>query len=795
MALGIAANTAIFAIVDELNFKPLRLPKVQEVYWVGVENLQTRNRQFVQIPDFMTWLAEPQQGVAAISAVSYGSALIQIPGRATFAAGRRVSPGYAAVYRINMALGRWIEETDNTTEHGASIVVISHHLWRNWFDASPDVLTHGTLYVRSGIPDRRPYQIVGVAPAGFGDGTDVWFPIGRPRLLTSEELARSHQKVQPGVNVVVRTTTGSDPARVAERLTAAISARAATATPDSPTGSVRLELARSRNELLAGTGYTILGFSALIFLAACANLSNMLLARATDREGELAVRLSLGATRLEVFRALMTEAAIVCMTASALGLGLGILALRLFTTAFPSLELDYWRRVSLELTPDWRMFVLAAGAGAAAAIFVGLASLWRSSRVSLSTRLASAGPSVVARSEGRTLRTLFVSVQITAAVLLLIAAGMFLENAGKRLDTRLLFNTSGLLAARVELPPEYDQSRGTRFFDQVLARVRTLDGVEVAGLTDALPGGSAPFPRSANGGLKAEPPKLSASGIRRFDAAWAFVSPSFTDTIGLRLIRGRNLLGTDEAGSLPVAVLSETAADGLWPGEDPLGKRIMCCRAAESLTVVGVVSDPVRSSDQTAVTGPGTFVFLPASQHFTRAMLVVLRSRDPMGQVDALRQAIVAQDDSVPIFDVAPVDHTQFAQDASERAARLLARALGGIAFGIAVLGIYAVVSYFAIRRRREFGLRLAVGSTRGQIIKLVVDHAIHMVLIGLVPGVLLASWGTHVFQEDLVRFQSTSLVPWISVPLLILVTGILAAYVPARRAARVDPNRALKEN
>jgi hypothetical protein len=247
-------------------------------------------------------------------------------------------------------------------------------------------------------------------------------------------------------------------------------------------------------------------------------------------------------------------------------------------------------------------------------------------------------------------------------------------------------------------------------------------------------------------------------------------------------------------------LVTDSAAKRLWPDEDPLGKRLACCGATYLRRVIGVVPDPVGARDRAPTlnvgeamsqlsgdNGQGIFVFLPAAQHYSPTMLVVLRSDAPRAMEQPLRNVIAAIDPAVPVFSAGPVNATQFARTGSEKSVRLLAGALGFIALAIAVFGVYAVVSYFVSRRSREFGLRLALGSTRRQIAKLVVDYAIHVVLVGLLPGVLLASWGTRVFQAELQGLHPNGLTVWIFVPILMLAAGVVAAYVPARRAAKVD--------
>jgi hypothetical protein len=471
--------------------------------------------------------------------------------------------------------------------------------------------------------------------------------------------------------------------------------------------------------------------------------------------------------------------------------------LELFADAVPAFYTNYWRSVRLDLSLDLRVLGYAAGAGALAALVVGAGSLWRSNRSSLLTRLAASGTAVVAKTEGRTLRTMLVAVQVSAAVLLLIATGMLLESTSRQLDRRILFDTGSLVTARIELPDEYDESRGAHFFNQLLERVHAIDGVSAAALADALPGGETPVPHHGQGGIIGEAPGEGLGGVpTRLDGYWAHASPELLDTLGLSLVHGRGIEHTDVEGAGPVAVVTDSAARRLWPGQDAVGKRITCCGQPYLRTVVGVTSDPVTSRGtaqamdvgasmaEQAEGGPGTYVFVPAAQHYRPNMIVAIRTMSEDTVVSRLRQAVIALDPSVPLFNAGPAHATQFARASAERSVRTVAGALGAVAFSIAVLGVFAVVSYFVSRRTREFGLRLALGATRGQITKLVVDHSIHMVLIGLLPGVLFASLGTRYFQLELQKLRPSGLTMWIAVPLLMLIAVLSPRGCPpgARR-------------
>jgi len=817
LATGIASVTTIFAVVDKIVFEPVRAATHPNVYKIGS----------FSVPVFETLHANLPEGVDAVTAFEVvWDRLIQIPGRAERADVWRIGGGYSKVLSAGAMAGRWISDTDNVGgeidpkitieghqfplvlgQLGADVAVISHRLWKEWFNASLDVVTRGSIQV-----DGRPMQIVGVAAAGFEPTIDVWTPFGRRRPLTREELELQKtmkpsawigtypQPGPPTIRTMVRVEPATPLAVVSARLAAATQVRMSTRDLVSFPDNVDVRILR--------TGYVILGFAALIFVAACANLGNMLFARATDREGELATRMALGASRWTIFGLLFSETVIICAAAAAIGLGASIAALRMFASAVPAFQISYWQSVRLDLAPDWRIVSLAIVAGAIAAVAVGLGSLRRSSRVSLLVRLAAASSAVVTRNEGRALRTLLVAIQVTAAVLLLITTGMLLENTSKRLNRRLMFNTSPVTGATVELPGTYDESRGQHFFEQLVARVRSIDGVSAAAVADALPGGEAPSPQGGMSAIATSPPERGLSGVQlRLDGSWIHVSPGLLDTLGIRLVRGRDVTPADVAGSDPVVMVSEAAASALWPGQDPLGRPVWCCGARYARRVVGIVTNPVTVKNRpltlnlqeaiaSAVSGntAGAFVFLPATQQYKKRMLILARSDAPAALTQPLRDAVVSLDPAVPVFDAGPVDTTQFRQWKAERSVRLLAGILGFLSLAIAIMGVYAVVSYFVSRRTREFGLRLALGSSRGQIIKLVIDHAIHMVLIGLLPGVLLASWGTRVFQAELVSIHPNGLTAWILVPLLLLAAAVVAAYIPARRASRVEPIRTLKE-
>ncbi len=821
LALGIAATTTMFGLVDAVAFRPTAAARLSHVYL-----LRPSRAERLRFSDVSALARTPTPSVAAVaSALEAGAPLVQTEGRAEYVLAERVSGGYADVFGLHAQAGRWISPQDDR-EVNAAVVVISDRLWRDWFNGDQAIVGRATVTLDT------PHRVIGVAPAGFRGvqtglaPTEIWRPIGPP-VAPNPQSAQGRpvlRRLQP--LTFIRTRPEASHAQIVGEITTFLENQP---DPDRSVGAPVLEPAIEAMRVSAFATLTagVLACAALVFFAACANLANLLYARGTERSGELAVRRSLGATTGSLFGLTLAETGIIALAAAAVGLALAIGAASAFTAAFPTFRLARNRGLTIDLAPDYWIFLYAFGAGAAAALVVGLLSAWRASRVQVLRGIGGSVTSNVVSTSRRGLPLTFVSVQITAAVLLLIGAGLFFENTQSVLDRRVHYDTSQLTAARLRWTDQpltggaepaaalerlramttaerandtavrraAVSARREAFFSTLLERARALPGVDAASLTDALPGGTAPSPASRPGALQSAASPEAGGRPRNVNASWISVSPGFLETIGVPLVRGRAIQAADTHGAPLVAVLSRSAAEALWPDEDAIGKRINCClEYFQTLTVVGVAEDPVSSSDHSPWTRHANFVLLSAAQTGQSERFVLLRSAAPEGHTAPLRALIHGLDTRVPVFDAGPVDEFLLAGVAIARAQRAVTITLGLLALGIATFGIYGVVGYFVSRRMREFGLRLALGATPRQILKLVVDYAIHIVLIGLLPGVLLASLGTRLFEGRLSGLMPNGITMWVAAPTLVLAAGVLAGLLPARRAARVDPNVTLRE-
>ncbi len=826
LALGIGANTTFFGLVDAVVFRPTAIAHLDRVYALTQRDAtQSSRTQALRFMDAEALERTPPASVAAVASISLpsreGTSLAQIEGRAEYVLGERVTAGYSRVFDLNTQVGRWFTEDD--ANPGTAVAVISDRLWRQWFKGEREIVGRASITIGT------PHRIVGVAPPGFRGiqtglaPTEIWRPLVRPVPPPDRPGAAAYYAQSRSVITFVRARPGISAAQLTGDIVALLKGQPEV-DPAAATLAVRPGAEALRVSELVALAAGILSFSGLVFLAACANLTNMLYARGAERTGEIAVRRSLGASTRDIFGLFLGEAAIIALLAASLGLALALSATTAFASAFPTFRLAQNLGVTIDLSPDYRIFFFAFGAGSLAALAIGLLTAWHSSRVTVVRGIGAGTTTSVVSSRRRGLPLTFVSVQITVAVLLLIGAGLFLENTRAALDRRVHYDTSTLAAARIvwtapwedpmalrarlrAMPPAevsgyFEKQRAAQsarreeFFSTLVAGARALPGVESAALTDALPGGTAPAPQFAVSILQAADRPQNTTGVpRRLDGSWITVSPEFLDTIGVRVLKGRGIQPDDRFGTSRVAVLSRSAADGLWPNEDPIGRIIHCCRLErQPITVVGVAEDPVSSSDTSPWTRHSNFVLLPVAQSGQDERFIVVRAANAAGQVDAMRALIHTLDPNVPVFDAGPVDEFLLAGVALERAKRVLTVSLGLLALGLAMFGVYGVVGYFVSRRTREFGLRLALGAVPRQILKLVVDYAIHIILIGLLPGVLIASLGTRLFEHQIFGIMPNGITMWIAAPLLMLAAGVAAGLVPARRAARVDPNVTLRE-
>jgi predicted permease len=817
LALGIAAHTAFFSVVNAIALRPIPVARLDNVYNVQAVRPMGDREPAISLAGLRALERELPVDAVAVAAVGVEPVqrLLHAPGRSDERGIQTVSGGFAATFDLRAQHGRWISPDDDRDGALQPVAVISDRLWHEWFGADPGIVERRSITIF-----KTSFRIIGVAPAEFvglhartGMVADVWIPlaawlvavdVGPPHLevLSLNTFVRARAAAAGGAALpgAVHAILASQPGPKEPLPPDPTTRPRAVVLREKPTVSHALVPARNALESpeLNRVATVLLALSALVLLAASANFANLLFARNRARMGELAIRLSLGAGRWRAVRLLLGEAMLIGALVGVTGLALGLAFTSAFATTFPMLGIGRSQRLSFDLGPDAFVVLSVLAVAVLSAATVGLATAWRATRAQPVSVLASAsGLSSTATVRGGRSQVLLVAVQVTSAVLLVMAGGLFVERVRAELTGRrhIHYDPAPLTLASVNLSlHDYPESRGRVFFDRLLDDARALAGVERAVLTSGIPPGSRTVIQADDPpeGRAGEPPRIYTGFMR--------VSPGFFATVGLNLHAGRDFGPGDGPGAPLVAILSESAAGALWPGQDPLGKRLVIER--QTVTVVGVSPNLVSGltglreefpgSERFPATRPSNNVFLPFAQHYTPAMSVIIRSHG-QGQVAALRAAVYRIDEHVAVVRAATVSSLLDRIGALWAAATVMAT-LATVALAIALLGVYGVVSFFVSSRTREFGIRLALGATPRGLMKLVLDHALHHVLVGLLPAVFIAAIGSRLIESRQFDLMPNEISTWVTVPLLLVAAGIAAGYFPARRAARVDPNISLKE-
>lgn len=791
LALGTAFSTAVFGIVRAVALRIIPPVNLSHLWMIRVTNTMN-GWDRLGLP-----LREYQRLAPAFADARIQTAIsdireqmpISAAGRAERVQIEAVSGTYAQLFGLHAAAGRWINTADDQGD-GRAVAVISARLWRDWFAAA------GVIGRQSIEINGKPFGVIGVAADGFRGVQPAVTP---PELWIPE--AALHDVYPPRrdsrwfaahtVTAFLKPDSSVGRPELNTRLKTALAGGLLSRDPNRL--KARVEPAWMLYRELSAPAAIALALALLVLAAACANVANLLYARGSDIRGELAIRQSLGATRGQLVQVLLTEAILMGGAAGLLGYVAAAAAMRGFGALFPMFLLGRAHFAPLSLSADWRVCVCAAVSGTLSAAGIGAVTGVGASRCTPAVPLRNAGNmAVTTRSRSR---TVLVAVQVTAAMLLVMATGILLENAPANLSARVLYDAAPLTAAGVDLAPYgYNETTASVFFERLLASSRTVPGVDGAALASAIPGGAGSEAPEIM--YLVAPTRNNVSGsTRRIKASAVAVSPTFFDTAGIRLARGRAFTQADGDGAPLAAILSRSAAEVLFPGRDPLGLTVMYGFEGAALTVVGIVEDPVTGpSDEAPFAQPSNFVFVPLAQHPRLDASLVVRAPSTAALADPLRGLVRSIDNRVGLFEPMRVTDSRLAWAAPLKAAHMLVLAGACAALTVALLGIYGMLTYFVSRRTKEFGIRMALGATRAQIARLVFDHTIHVLLVGLLCGVLVATLGSRLLEHSLVQLMPNEVRTWAIVPLLILVTGTIAGCIPALRASRVDPNVALRE-
>jgi predicted permease len=775
LALGVGANTAIFSTVDAVLLRPLPYSEPDRLVMVWEDAATIGFPHNTPAPgNYRDW-AQLNRSFSGMAATRGASASLTGDGVPEQVIGHGATANFFQVLGVKPMLGRTF--TDEEDRARAQVVVLSYGLWQRRYGGDPAIVG------RTLLMDGARYDVVGVLPRDFvfrNREIDYWVPIALP----PERMAVRDSHF---LNVVARLApdVGLDAARDDMRRVDEILQRQY---PDS-NRAVRSVLVPIRDELVGNTRVELLvlmAAAAAVLLIACANLASLLLSRAVGRRGELAVRSALGATRAQLVRHMLVEAAVVSLAGGALGVllapaGVGVMA-QLTPRGFPP-------QPSSVL--DLRLLGFAVGLSVLAGGVFSVAPALQATRTSLIDAMQHGSRSTIGGGGGAT-RDALVVLQVAAALVLLAGAGLMLRTLANLRALDLGFRSDRLLTLRTTLPrARYaDPVKRLAYYDQVVSGVRALPGVEAAAFSSNLP-----FMTAGNTiwfGIDGRPQRSDEPR----DALYRIGTATYLGTLGVRLIEGRALDDRDVAGGPPSVVINETLARTYFPGESALGHRLRFGNLdSPPFTVVGVVAD-VRERGYVLSPKPGvylSFAQTPATWALPEDLLVRTTGR-PEDLADAVRRTIASVDTDQPVAAVRTMDDILDLDVADRHQQMVLLAAFAALALLLAALGLYGVLAYAVGRRSREFGLRIALGASRASVMRMVVRRGLTLTSAGLAIGIGLAWASTRALQNLLYGVSAADPRTFGGVIVLLAAIAVAACWLPARRAARLDPIAALRE-
>ena len=783
LALGIGATTAIFSVVNAVLLRPLPYPEAERVVMVWMDNQrQGMSEDIHSWPNYIDY--RDQNGVFAQLAAyvprGYNLTAGCLEGacepQRVFAAASTAN--LFPVLGVTPLLGRAFTAAEEAEGQDA-VVVISHGLWMRQFGGEPSVL--GRRLRLNG----RERTVLGVMPRGFAfpnADTDLWVPLVVPPDVA--QLRNSY-----GYYAVGRLKPGIPLERARVELTA-IARRLEQQYPGNRDLGVNLVALPDQvvGKTLRTALWVMLGAVAAVLLIGCANVANLLLSRAAVREREVGVRLALGASRGRLVRQLLTESVLLAALGGLLGVFLAWGGLKVLIGLAPAdiPRLDQVR-VDAVVLAVVALVVITTG------IAFGLVPALQASRPNLAETLREAARGGTASRSGHRLRRLLASAQVALVVVLLTGAGLLIRSFLHLQEVQLGFRPDHLLTMRLALPGAKYQSPQQRlaFYDALLERVRAIPGIQGAGaISDIF---LTKTPSSTNFAIEGRAPTREQENVEvPVDA----VTPDYFRVMGIPLKAGRTFTPRDGPDAPPVVVINENMARHFWPGEDPLGKRFKYGGAqgeAPWMTIVGVVGDMRRTGYDAPVRYE---TFLPYAQQAVPFMTLVVRTaRDPLALAPQVRAAVRAIDPDQPVYEIKSMDQLLSAMVAQRRFSMALLGTFAGLALVLGLVGVYGVTSYLVAQRTREVGLRLALGAQPAQLIRMVVRQGMGAAALGIGVGLVGALLLTRLMAGLLYAVSPTDAATLAAVTALLALATLVANYVPARRAARVDPLVALRSD
>jgi predicted permease len=794
LAFGIGVNTSIFGIISAFFLQPSRLSNPHELVVVMQKGEIINLPYGLSFPDYLDYRRSTKtltSLVAFMSTPVHLSARGQTPERTWVEA---VSPNYFALAAVFPAFGELLKPGEGEAKGAAPVIVLAYRYWQRRFGGNPAIV--GQPVVLNG----QSFTVVGIAPESFTGlswaiAVSGWVPTGAMGVLMQNGDGIRDARGAPMFRLMGRLAPGRTIVDARAELEV-ITTRLAAAYPAEHKGTRVMVIPENRArpdpsiaEFLPAFAAVFVAMVTLVLFIACANVANLMGARALERQRDLVIRSALGASRARLIRLQVVEGLVLAAIAGVIGLLLARWVGQAMAGFTPAGDIP----INRDQPQDWRVpaftFVVSAVAGIAT-------SLWparQASRFNLVESLKEGGRGSGTRRHA--LRNLLVIAQVSLSFIVLVSAGLFVHSLRQMQNLAFGFRPDGLLVMSMDLSlQQYSNERGRQFLDTLVARAEGLPGVTSATLATHLPLDTAGI-RIVDVAIDGEIPGTKDN---RLSVGYNVVARRFLETTGLQLLRGRAFDASDGDTSRLVGLVNDTMARKLWPEKDPIGQRFQVPGGkdwkAQWVEVVGVVANGryVMLAEE-----PRPFFYLPLIQHYSSPITLIVRAAsDPIGLVSPLTRVLNDLDPNLPVFNVKSMSAHVRDSPLGLMPLRVGATMAGGqgvIGLFLAVLGLYAVVSYGIARRTREIGVRMALGAGRADVLRLVVREAMRLTVIGIVLGVV-GSLGLGVLlSKVLYGVSAMDLRVYIAVTALLLGVSALACYLPARGAMRVDPMVALR--
>ena len=775
LALGIGATTAIFTVVNAVLLRPLPYPDAERLVYVGQQYKDALAG--VGEPKFMFWREQSQSfdGLACYSGFGGASGNLSGGAEAEYVRGLRVSEDFFRVLGVMPLVGRTFSHAEDTPG-GERVAILSHALWQRSFGGRRDLLGQRVLFNDQSV------TVVGVMPPrfGFGEDVDLFIPMQARPTANYDPNAEVVGRLKPGVTLAQAQT---ELRHIADKYRAAMPRHMQEG--ESVSARPYQEMFTSEVSKLL---WMLLGAVGFLLLIACANVANLQLTRAAARQREMAVRVALGAGTGRIVRQLLTEGILLALIGGAAGVLLAVWGTDVLLRSLPEGMLPNVHLISV----DWRVLVFAFAVAIATGVLFGLAPAWQVRKVDVNKGLKeNAGKGGSAR--GR-LRSALVVVEIALSLILLVGAGLLIRTFANLLNVTPGFDGRNVLTCQVVLDGErYDTTNeAAAFYQNALDRIRQLPGVETAAVINKLPldwqfNMPVVFPE--------QPDQVRSVQFR-------MVSPDYFRVLSIPLRQGRVFSDGDKAGTTPVALVNEAFVARFFKGENPFARQLSIGRSANDplRQVVGVVGD-VKQSGLDLPAPPMVYVPIPqvpdklmaVIRSFTPAYFTVRASAGAAGLQAAIKQEIAALDATLAVAQFSSMTAITAKSVAPQRFNMLLLGLFAALGLLLAAVGIYGVMSYAVAQRTHELGIRMALGAQRNDVLRLMLKHGLLLASLGAVLGIGGAFALTRVMESFLFGVTVTDPLVFGGMVLLLISVALVACYLPARRATKVDPLIALR--